>query len=135
MSPVLDASVFIATLSPAEPHHAAALALYAARPATSPFLVPAIFRLEVLAALTRKGAPAELIDTADALVRGPVFCAIPMDTALLDEAARLARLTGLRAYDAVYVAVAARFRTPLVTLDRDMVRRIEAAGVGVEVWA
>ena len=133
MTVVLDASVFVATLSPAERHHEVAKALYALRPATTPFLVPAVFRLEVLSALTRKGAPGGLIDTTDALIRGPSFRSVPVAADLLEHAADLARKAGLRAYDALYATVAWRRQATLLTLDRDVVDRLKAAFPEIEV--
>ena len=133
MKVVLDASVFVATLSPAERHHEVAKALYTLRSPGTPFLVPSIFRLEVLAALTRKGAPSRLIDTADALIRGPSFLSVPISGDLLEHSADLARQSGLRAYDALYAAVAWRRQATLLTLDRDVVERLKAAFPEIEV--
>lgn len=133
MSYVLDASVFIATLSPAERHHLAARALVALRPPEEPFLVPALFRLEVLSALTRKGAPTELVDTADALIRGPGFQSLPVGVELLSQACDLARRSGLRAYDALYAALAWCRPATLLTLDRDVVDRLKLHLPAVEV--
>jgi predicted nucleic acid-binding protein len=130
---VLDASVFVATLSPAERHHEVAKGMYALRSPTTPFLVPAIFRLEVLSALTRRGAPSTLIDTSDALIRGPSFLSVPISGDLLDCAAELARKSGLRAYDALYAAVAWRRQATLLTLDDDVVDRLKAAFPDIEV--
>ena len=48
---VLDAAVFVAAISPSEIHHAAARELYDTAPEDRPFLVPSVFRTEVLAAL------------------------------------------------------------------------------------
>jgi predicted nucleic acid-binding protein len=59
---VLDASVLVAAISPAEVHHVAARSLFDSHPATRPFLVPSLFRVEVLAALARRGESNELLD-------------------------------------------------------------------------
>lgn len=126
MTPVLDASVFVAAISPAEVHHRRARELLEGHPVTAPFLVPELFRVEVLAALARRGEPAELLDTVDALVRGPRFYACMLDGALLEQAARVARTARLRAYDAVYVALALTRGKPLLTLDGDVVARSAA---------
>lgn len=133
MTIVLDASVFVATLSPVERHHAVAMALYALRPPDESFLVPGVFRLEILAALTRKGAPEALIDTADAQVRGPAFRSVPVSGALLDDAGTLARATGLRAYDALYAALAWRREATLLTLDQDVLRRLSDRDPALDV--
>lgn len=114
MSPVLDASVFIAALSLTERHHARARQLLAQHPDTEPFLVPALFRVEVVAALARRGEPAALVDTVDAIAQ---------DAELLAHATEVARRARLRAYDAVYVTLALRRRQPILTLDVEVVER------------
>jgi len=133
MNPVLDASVFIAFISPRERHHPEAARLFASHPDTSPYLVPALFRVEVLAALARRGDPVALLDTVDAIVRGPRFFAVPLDVALLDEAASIARMARIRAYDAVYAAVARTRGAPLFTLDAELSTRVTAAFPEVRV--
>ena len=47
------------------------------------------------------------------------------------EVLRLARTHGLTAYDAVYLELALRDRRPLATLDRELARAAEEAGVEV----
>jgi predicted nucleic acid-binding protein len=123
VTPVLDASVFIATISPMERHHHRARALFDSHPGSAQFLVPELFRVEVIAGLARRGEPPELLDAVDALVRGPRFHAWPLDAMLLGEAVRVTRVARLRAYDAVYVALALAQRAPLLTLDEEVVAR------------
>ena len=123
MTPVLDASVFIAAISPSERHHRQARLLFESHPDSAQFLVPELFRVEVVAGLARRGEPAELLDAVDALVRGPRFYACRLDDDLLGEAVRVARLARLRAYDAVYVALALARLEPLFTLDGEVVAR------------
>jgi len=135
VNPVLDASVFVATISPAERHHDQARALFESHPDTLPYLVPALFRVEVISALSRRGEGDEVIDLVDALVRGPRFHGFPVDEALLAQATQVARAAGLRAYDAVYVALAVLQEAPLYTLDRDLHARVAAACPGVTVKA
>lgn len=127
MTPVLDASVFLSAISPSERHHSAARVLFESHPDSSPYLVPELFRVEVIAALSRRGESDELLDIVDALVRGPRFHGCPLDGVLLAEAARVAREARLRAYDAVYVALALLRGQPLYTLDREVRERSEAA--------
>jgi predicted nucleic acid-binding protein len=124
---VLHASVFVAACSPTELRHGAAWALLHAEPAEQPFLVPAIFRQEVLAAFARRGESADLLDTLDALLQGPRFCACALDEALLERAAAVARAARLRAYDAVYVALALQREAALLTLDAELGARATAA--------
>lgn len=117
---VLDASVFVAAISPAEVHHAAARDLFDAHPATRPFLVPSLFRVEVLAALARRGEPDELLDAVAALVSSQRFHSIEVDSALIDHALQVARTARLRAYDSIYVALAMDRGATLLTLDAEL---------------
>ena len=132
MSAVLDSSVFVAAVSPNERHHEQASALFARQPEELPFLVPSLFRLEVVSAFARRGESAEFLELVDALARGPRFHAIPVDE-LIDEATELARHAGLRAYDAVYAALARVHGAELLTLDEDVVTRLRRARSEVRV--
>ncbi|HEY6461456.1 MAG TPA: type II toxin-antitoxin system VapC family toxin [Polyangiaceae bacterium] len=123
---VLDASVAVAALRASEPHHADALRrcmpLFAG---ADEIVVPAIFDVEVVSALARRGVSAAGIErffeahfaTRRLVTLGP-------------RAARAARAvaanTQLRAADAFYVWVAAREGLPLVTLDGDVLARAGA---------
>jgi predicted nucleic acid-binding protein len=121
---VLDASVAVAAVRPAEPSHAAARARLAALfTGVDDIVVPAIFDVEVTAALVRgKVAPASArhylerdLKTRRLVTIGPraarAICAV-------------AAKTGLRAADATYAWVAISRGLPLVTLDRDIGRKI-----------
>jgi predicted nucleic acid-binding protein len=124
---VLDASVFVAAISPREIHHAAARALYDSHAADRAFLVPALFRVEVLAALARRNEPDELLDTVDVLVSGPRFHAVTLDASLVERATQVARAARLRAYDAVYVALALNRHAALLTLDSEVRSKVAAS--------
>jgi predicted nucleic acid-binding protein len=131
MKYVLDASVAVAALRSTEPWHAAALRrcmpLFAG---DDDIVVPALFDIEVLAALARRGidttrvsgfltqhlANRRLVNIGPRAIRG---------------ANRIVRLTRLRAADAIYVWVAAREELPLVTLEREVITRAGRAGVEV----
>lgn len=127
MNPILDASVFVAAISPAERHHASALALYESLPERTPFSVPGVFRVEVISALSRRGESADVLDLVDALLRGPRFFSFPVDDALIELATEVARKARLRAYDAIYVALALQSGSPLYTLDAELKDRIAIA--------
>jgi predicted nucleic acid-binding protein len=93
-------------------------------------VVPAIFDIEVIAALTRRGletkrvagfltqhlSQRKLINIGPRAIRG---------------VNRILGLTRLRAADALYVWVAAREELPLVTLDEEVLARASLAGVEV----
>ena len=78
------------------------------------------------APLRGSGELPEFIDAVDARLRGPRFRVVPVDDRLVETATTLARVTRLRAYDAVYCAVAVSTGIPLLTLDREVVERIGA---------
>ena len=124
MSPVLDASVLVAALSPDETRHARARSLFELQPLDTPYVVPALFRIEVIAAFARRGESDALLDAVDALVRGPRFHTVALEVDLLDLALRVGRRAGLRAYDAVYGALALSRGEALYTLDREVERRL-----------
>jgi predicted nucleic acid-binding protein len=117
---VLDASVFVAAISPSEIHHGVARKLHDSWPEDQSFLVPSLFRVEVLAALARRGEPNELLDTVEVLVSGPRFHGIAIDASLIELATQVARVARLRAYDAVYVALALSRDAVLLTLDSEI---------------
>lgn len=124
---VLDASLFIASIAPAEAHHPVARALLAGFPEDEPFVVPSLFRVEVIAALSRRNAPEAWLDLIDARLRGPRFLTVPLEAEVLDQATAVARRAKVRGYDAVYAAVALNRSLPLATLDPELVNRLAAA--------
>lgn len=121
---VLDAAVFLAAISPSEIHHAVARDLYDTAPEDRPFLVPSLFRTEVLAALARRRESDELLDTVEVLISGPRFHAVPIDTSLIERASEVARAARLRAYDAIYAALALERDAALLTLDAEVSTRL-----------
>jgi predicted nucleic acid-binding protein len=127
LSPVLDASVIVAALSPGETQHARARSLFELQPLDTPYVVPALFRIEVVAAFARRGESDALLDAVDALVRGPRFHTVALEADLLDLALRVGRRARLRAYDAVYGALALSRGESLYTLDREVERRLADA--------
>jgi predicted nucleic acid-binding protein len=133
LSPVvLDASVFVAMISPSEIHHARARECYRSHSADEVFWVPSLFRLEVLAALARRGEARELLDTVDALVCGPRFYPVPTDE-LVERAVDVARKARLRAFDAIYAALSLSRGAVLMTMDGGLKRHLVAAFPDVRV--
>lgn len=61
-----------------------------------------------------------MIDIVDLLVSGPRFHSLPMDGSLIERSAQVARAGHLRAYDAVYVALALNAEAAFLTLDSDV---------------
>ncbi len=123
MKYVLDASVAVAAMRKHEPSHASALRfcmpLFAGR---DEIVVPAIFDVEIVSALVRRGAEpkriAALLDTHFAtrklITLGPRAVRAVRD---------VVTATRLRAADAFYVWVAKREGVALVTLDREVIAR------------
>lgn len=124
---VLDASLFLAAISPNELHHARALALYDSAPDAQPFLVPSLFRLEVLAALARRRESTELLDAVDAIVSGRRFHAVAVEAPLIERSVAVARVARLRAYDAIYAALALERGAALLTLDKEVCAKLDGA--------
>jgi predicted nucleic acid-binding protein len=129
MKYVLDASVAVAALRSTEPGHAAALRrcmpLFAGH---DEIVVPAIFELEVTAALTRRGL--EPARVAGFLARHLAQrTSVTIGPRAIRGAQRILGLTRLRAADALYVWVAAREELPLITLDQEVLARAGLGGV------
>ena len=116
--------MYISSISPLEVHHEQALQLMRSIPEEQPFVVPSLFRLEVVSALARRGELKELLETVKVLVHGPRFHTVPLSEALLENAQEVAEVAGLRAYDAVYVALARETKAQLLTFDREVRTRV-----------
>jgi predicted nucleic acid-binding protein len=127
MSVVLDASVYVAARSPREAHCARARRALDALPVDEPILAPSLFRVEVLSAFARRPEPDAFIDAIDALVCSPRFDLVAVDDEVVDRAVSVARAARIRAYDAVYVAVALLRDATLLTLDEEVATRLAAA--------
>ena len=129
MKYVLDASVAVAALRSTEPGHADALRrcmpLFAGQDEVT---VPAIFDIEVVSALVRRGvAPSSVAGFFDKHFMSRTLVTIG------PRAVRAVRsvvgLTRLRAADALYVWLAARESLPLITADLEVIQRAPLAGV------
>lgn len=117
---VIDASVLIADLSPAEPHHRPSRSLLElTEERDDPIIAPEIAVVELASGLARGTGNAALALHAARLLRrreGLRFVVVDVDLANL--AAEIASEGRIRGCDAVYLAVADRLRLPLVSLDR-----------------
>ena len=123
MKYVLDASVAVAALRSQEPRHASALRrclpLFAGRDG---IVVPAIFDIEVVSALVRRGAaPASVDRFFEKHFASRKLVTIGPRAALA--ARRIASSTRLRAADALYVWLAAREGLSLITADVEVLQR------------
>ncbi len=127
MAAVLDASVLVASLVRSETHHERARLLLAGYPVDLPFEVPLLFRVEVIAALARRGHAPHLLAASRALCSSPRFRAHPIEVRLTELATAVAERARIRAYDAVYVALALHCEADLVTLDDELCTRVRTA--------
>ena len=125
----IDASVFLNAFNPAEAGHAESNRFLAeVIAAATPVIVPTLLFPEVAATISRMHGDEHLARTyAQTLRNWPNLITIPLDEALSVEAVDAAARFRLRGSDAVYVAVAIRFDTTLVTLDREQRERATAA--------
>jgi predicted nucleic acid-binding protein len=125
----IDASVFVNAFNPIEPGHAQSSHLLALlKDSGTPVIVPTLVLPEVAAAIARGRDDAALARSfAAALQDLPHLVFVPLDVMLAQRAAELAAQYRLRGSDAVYAAVALRFGSALVTLDRQQKERVAAA--------
>lgn len=125
----IDASVFINAFNPVERGHAESRRLLARlRDQAAPTIVSTLVLLEVAAAI-RRGRNDESLARrfAAALGRLPYLVLVPLDQTLARQASNVAALYSLRGSDAVYAAVALRFGSSLITVDREQRERFDPA--------
>ncbi|OGO27682.1 MAG: hypothetical protein A2Z16_05435 [Chloroflexi bacterium RBG_16_54_18] len=122
----IDASVHINAINPSEAGSTESQAfLSLVRERTLPVVSPTLLLVEVAAAVARAfDNPAQGIALSQALRLLPGHTWIPLDDLLAGEASRLGAEHRLRGADAVYAAVARRYQTTLVTVDRQQLSRL-----------
>jgi len=125
----VDASVFVNAFNPYElGHEESHRLLTLLKQRAVPIIVPALLLPEMAATIGRGRQDADLArQFTTALSRLPHLVLIPLDITLAQQAADVAAQYRLRGSDAVYAAVALRFGSTLITLDRE--QRERAAGV------
>lgn len=125
----VDASVFVNAFNPNEEGHAASLRILSAiQERGDPVIVPTLLVTEIAAAVARAtddGAGALQYATATAAL--PHLTLVSLTVAVARQAADLAATYRLRGADAVYVAVARRYGTTIVS--RDDEQRTRGAAV------
>jgi predicted nucleic acid-binding protein len=127
ISPVtIDASVFMSAFTPSEPAHRASKAfMMDVRRQAAPIIVPVLVLPEISAAFARGQNNPELgMAFVQELKKLPGTTFIDLDSSLADLAVEVAAQYRLRGSDSVYAAVALRFGTELVTLDREQLERL-----------
>ena len=124
----IDASVFLNAFNPYEVGHEDSNRLLARlQEQAVPIIVPTLLLPEVAAAVSRGREDEDLARRfAASLSRLPYLVLVSLDAALAQQAADVAAQYHLRGSDAVYAAVALRFGSTLVTLDRKQRERVSA---------
>jgi predicted nucleic acid-binding protein len=132
---VADASVILAAIHPADPHHEISLRwLEALLDSGGHFSAPAILLSEVAAPLGRAYNQPELAKkVVQTLLEAPFIQLVPVSAALAQQAAGIAATGRIRGCDAVYVALAELLGEELVTLDRQQGERAGTVPV-VALW-
>jgi predicted nucleic acid-binding protein len=126
-SPVtIDASVFVSAFTPTEPAHQASRAcMLNIREKSIPIIVPVLVLPEISAAIARGQGKPELGKAFVQQLRNfPNTTFINVDETVANLAADIAANNRLRGSDAVYAAVALRFGTKLITLDKEQLDRL-----------
>jgi len=120
-SVTIDASVFVSAFTPTESAHQASKAfMLNLREQSIPIIVPILVLPEISAALARgQGKPKLGLAFVQELRNFPNTTFINVDESIADLAVDIAANNRLRGSDAVYAAVALRFGTELITLDRE----------------
>jgi predicted nucleic acid-binding protein len=123
----IDASVFVSAFLPTEPSHQASRKfMLCVREQAIPIIVPFLVLPEISAALARgHGKPEAAKAFALELKNLPNIAFVDLDESAADLAVDIAANNRLRGSDAVYCAVALRFGTELITLDKEQLDRLK----------
>jgi predicted nucleic acid-binding protein len=122
----IDASVFINAFNSAEAGHVQSQRLLTQlRDQAAPLIAPTLVLPEVSAAIKRGRDDESLARRfVAALSRLPHLVLVSLDQSLAQQASDIAAQYSLRGSDAVYAAVALRFGSTLITLDREQHERV-----------
>lgn len=122
----VDASVFVNALSPDEEgSETSAEFISQLKQDGAMFIQPTLFVLEVVASIARKHDDTELaLEVLQELKKIPNLTLLDLDHNFTDFAVEVAAQHRLRGSDAVYAAVALRFGTELITLDKEQLDRL-----------
>ena len=122
----VDASVFVNSLSPDEDGSDERAEFISQLKREGVALIqPTLFILEVVASIARKQDSTEIaLEILHELRKFPKLTLIDLDDDFADFASEVAAKNRLRGSDAIYAAVALRFGTELITLDREQLERL-----------
>jgi predicted nucleic acid-binding protein len=125
----VDASVFVNAFNPHEDGHAESLQILAAiQKRGDPLIVPTLLIPEIASALARASDDsAGALRYANATAALPHLTLVSLTSVMARQAAELAATHRLRGADAIYLAVARRYGTTLVS--RDDEQRTRGSGV------
>ncbi|NCP87486.1 type II toxin-antitoxin system VapC family toxin [bacterium] len=123
----IDASVFISAFTPSEEEHETSKTfMRGVRDSNTPIIIPTLVIPEIAAAFGRgQGKPDLGYAYAIQVSQFPNSTLIVLDESLAETAANLAAHYHLRGSDAVYAAVATRFATELISLDREHLEHLK----------
>jgi predicted nucleic acid-binding protein len=122
----IDASVFVNALSPDEDgSDKSAEFISRLKQDGAAFIQPTLFIPEIVASIARKQESTEIgIEILHELRKIPKLTLVDLDDDFADYASEVAATNRLRGSDAVYAAVALRFGTELITLDKEQLERL-----------
>ena len=126
---VIDASVWASRLMPQDGNHIASIGWMSRYTNAGGLMAaPAFLLIELSAAITRQtGQAAAGKRAANYIYRVSQMRLVQLDALLVNDAANMAADLHLRAGDATYVTVAHQMRIPLVSWDREQIRRASSA--------
>jgi len=122
----VDASVFVNALSPDEDgSDTSSDFISQLKQEGTVFIQPTLFIPEVVASIARKQeSPETGIEILHQLRKIPKLTLVDLDDDFADLASEVAANSRLRGSDAIYAAVALRFGTELITLDKEQLERL-----------
>jgi predicted nucleic acid-binding protein len=122
----VDASVFVNALSPDENGSDESAELISRlKQDDVVFIQPTLFIPEVVASIARKQDSTDIaLEILHDFKKFPKLILVGLDDDFADFASEIAANHRLRGSDAVYAAVALRFGTELITLDREQLDRL-----------
>jgi predicted nucleic acid-binding protein len=126
MAVTIDASVFVNAFSPKETGSEKSLAFISGLQSKNiQIILPVLVLPEIVAALSRRQGNSEFaLQLAKEIQSFPGIIFIPVDESVADLAINIAANHRLRGGDAIYAAVALRFGTELITLDKEQLDRL-----------
>jgi len=131
----LDSSVIVASLREQEEKHVVCKRLLErVKNGESVALEPYTVMVEVVAAIRRRTGSESLVERVKGGL-GDMSSIIFMDliSSRADDAAKIAKETGVRGMDAVVIQTAKEFGSPLVSLDMEMIERSKSVVTTVNI--